>query len=134
MYTSVPSFLNGNWMRRGAEHHTIATQPFLRRIHTAPKCRSISIGDRFPATWLADQEEDVFVAGERDNVPPTTLRNQFIPAEPAELELSVINWPTVNRRWPMRCSGKYCAQIWSRLPVVAIGATTDHGRTTAGHA
>ena len=115
MYTSFPSFLNGNWMRRGAEHHTIATQPFLRRIHTAPKCRSISIGDRFPATWLA-------------------LRNQFIPAEPAELELSVINWPTVNRRWPMRCSGKYCAQIWSRLPVMAIGATTDHGRTTAGHA
>ena len=30
------------------------------------------------------------VPGELDNVPPTTIRDQFIPAEPAELELSVI--------------------------------------------
>jgi hypothetical protein len=37
VYTGVPLFPNGNWMGRGAVHHTIAAQLFLRRVRTAPK-------------------------------------------------------------------------------------------------
>ena len=89
MYTGVPLFLNGNWMRRGAVHDTIAAHPFLRRTRTAQKCRSFSVGDRFPATWLADQEKCPSPASSTTSRRPPS-RTQFIPAEPAELELSVV--------------------------------------------
>ena len=87
--TSVPLFVNGEGMRGGSVHHTIAAHPFLGYVSTAPKYRFFSVGDRFPAMWLVDQD-GVSVPGELYDVPLTTIRDQFIPAEPAELELGVI--------------------------------------------
>ena len=89
MDTGAPSFLNGNWLRRGAVHDTIAAHPFLRRTRTAQKCRSFSVGDRLPATWLADQEKCPSPASSATSRRPPS-RTQFIPAEPAEMELSVV--------------------------------------------
>ena len=89
MSTSVPLFVNGEGMRGGAVHHTIAEHPFLGFVHTAPKYRFFSVGDRFPALWQVD-EGGVSVPGELYDVPLTTIREQFIPAEPAELELGVV--------------------------------------------
>lgn len=87
--TSVPLFVNGEGMRGGSVHHSIADQPFLGAAHTAPIYRFYSVGDRFPALWpVADG--GVSVVGELYDVPLTTLRERFIPAEPEELELSVI--------------------------------------------
>lgn len=87
--TSVPLFVNGEGMRGGSVHHSIADHPFLGAAHTAPIYRFYSVGDRFPALWpVADG--GVSVVGELYDVPLTTLRERFIPAEPAELELSVI--------------------------------------------
>ena len=45
--------------------------------------------DRFPALWPVD-EGGTSVVGELYDVPLDTLRDRFIPAEPEELELSVI--------------------------------------------
>jgi len=76
-------------MRGGSVHHTIAAHPFLGHVHTAAKYRFFSVGDRFPALWLVDKG-GVSVPGELYDVPLTTIRDQFIPAEPAELELGVV--------------------------------------------
>jgi gamma-glutamylcyclotransferase (GGCT)/AIG2-like uncharacterized protein YtfP len=87
--TSVPLFVNGEGMRGGSVHHSIAEHPFLGAAHTAPIYRFYSVGDRFPALWPV-AEGGVSVVGELYDVPLTTLRERFIPAEPEELELSVI--------------------------------------------
>ena len=87
--TSVPLFVNGEGMRGGSVHHSIADHPFLGAARTAPIYRFYSVGDRFPALWPVD-EGGVSVVGELYDVPLTTLRERFIPAEPEELELSVI--------------------------------------------
>ena len=87
--TSVPLFVNGEGMRGGSVHHSIADHPFLGAAHTAPIYRFYSVGDRFPALWPV-AEGGVSVVGELYDVPLTTLRERFIPAEPEELELSVI--------------------------------------------
>ena len=87
--TSVPLFVNGEGMRGGSVHHSIADHPFLGAAHTAPIYRFYSVGDRFPALWPV-AEGGVSVVGELYDVPLTTLRERFIPAEPDELELSVI--------------------------------------------
>jgi gamma-glutamylcyclotransferase (GGCT)/AIG2-like uncharacterized protein YtfP len=87
--TSVPLFVNGEGMRGGSVHHSIAEHPFLGPARTAPIYRFYSVGDRFPALWPV-AEGGVSVVGELYDVPLTTLRERFIPAEPSELELSVI--------------------------------------------
>lgn len=87
--TSVPLFVNGEGMRGGSVHHSIAEHPCLGVAHTAPIYRFYSVGDRFPALWQVD-DGGVSVIGELYDVPLTTLRERFIPAEPDELELSVI--------------------------------------------
>ena len=86
---NVPLFVNGEGMRGGSVHHTIAAHAFLGHVRTAAKYRFFSVGDRFPALWPVDQG-GVSVPGELYDVPLTTIRDQFIPAEPAELELSVV--------------------------------------------
>lgn len=87
--TSVPLFVNGEGMRGGSVHPSIAEHPFLGAASTAPIYRFYSVGDRFPALWPV-AEGGVSVVGELYDVPLTTLRERFIPAEPDELELSVI--------------------------------------------
>ena len=89
MSSSIPLFVNGEGMRGGAVHHTIAEHPFIGYVHTAPKYRFFSVGDRFPALRPVEKG-GVSVPGELYRVPLTTIRDQFIPAEPPELELSVI--------------------------------------------
>lgn len=87
--TSVPLFVNGEGMRGGSVHHSIADRPFLGNARTAPIYRFYSVGDRFPALWPV-AEGGVSVVGELYDVSLDTLRERFIPAEPDELELSVI--------------------------------------------
>jgi hypothetical protein len=86
---SIPLFVNGEGMRGGAVHHTIEAHPFVGPARTAAKYRFFSVGDRFPALWPVDKH-GVSVPGEIYDVPLATIRDQFIPAEPAELELGVI--------------------------------------------
>ena len=86
--TTVPLFVNGDGMRGGRVHHTIEAHPFLGAARTAPRYRFYSVRDEFPALWPAD--DGVSVEGELYDVPLDVIRDAFIPAEPPELELSVV--------------------------------------------
>ena len=87
--TAAPLFVNGEGMRGGAVHANIAGNPFLGHARTAPRYRFYSVGDRFPALWPVG-EGGVSVPGELYEVPLAVIRDRFMPNEPAELELGVI--------------------------------------------
>jgi len=89
MTTTVPLFVNGDGMRGGRVHHTIEAHPFLGAARTAPRYRFFSVRDEFPALWPV-AEDGVSIEGELYDVPLDVIRDAFIPAEPPELELSVV--------------------------------------------
>ena len=86
---TVPLFVNGDGMRGGRVHHTIEAHPFLGAARTAPRYRFYSVRDEFPALWPV-AEDGVSIEGELYDVPLDVIRDRFIPAEPPELELSVV--------------------------------------------
>ncbi len=87
--TTVPLFVNGEGMRGGSVHHSIEAHPFLGEAVTAPRYRFWSVGGRFPALTPVE-DGGVPVPGELYDVPLTVVRDAFMPAEPPELELGVI--------------------------------------------
>ncbi|WP_396345290.1 gamma-glutamylcyclotransferase [Haloechinothrix sp. LS1_15] len=82
-------FLNGGGMRGGPLHHQLRGAPLVRQARTAPKYRFYAVDDRFPALEPVSSG-GVAVAGELYDLPMETLRDSLLPAEPRELELSVI--------------------------------------------
>jgi gamma-glutamylcyclotransferase (GGCT)/AIG2-like uncharacterized protein YtfP len=87
--TSVPLFVNGEGMSGGAVHYSIDGHPFLGHARTAPRYRFYSVRDEFPALWRVD-DGGVSIEGELYEVPLEVVRDRFIPAEPPELELGVL--------------------------------------------
>ena len=87
--TSVPLFVNGGGMRGGNIHHTIEGLPFLGTARTAPRYRFFAVRDEFPGLWRVD-EGGVSIEGELYDVPLHVIRDRFVPAEPPELELGVL--------------------------------------------
>jgi hypothetical protein len=86
---NVPLFLNGEGMRGGRVHPSIAQYPFLGEARTAPRYRFYVYEDRFPALWpVADG--GVSVPGELVELPLEAVRDEFLPVEPPELELGVV--------------------------------------------
>lgn len=85
----VYMFLNGGGMQGGELHHQLLGAPLVRPARTAPKYRFYSVNDRFPALEPVESG-GVAVAGELYDLPLETLRDSLLPAEPPELELSVI--------------------------------------------
>jgi hypothetical protein len=86
---NVPLFLNGEGMRGGRVHPHIARYPFLGEATTAPRYRFYVYDDRFPALWPV-RDGGVPVPGELVELPLEAVRDEFLPVEPAELELGVI--------------------------------------------
>jgi len=82
-------FLNGGAMRGGPLHHLLAGAPLVGVVRTAPHYRFYSVGDIFPAIEPV-KTGGVPVAGELYDLPWNVLRDSLLPAEPAELELGVI--------------------------------------------
>jgi len=86
---TVPLFLNGEGMRGGRVHPSIAHHRFLGEARTAPRYRFYVYEDRFPALWpVADG--GVSVPGELVELPLEAVRDEFLPVEPPELELGVV--------------------------------------------
>lgn len=82
-------FLNGTAMTGGADHHLAGGSRLLGEAHTAPRYRFHSVAGRYPAL------EDVgpggaAIAGELYEMSYEQLREVLLPAEPAGLELGVI--------------------------------------------
>ena len=87
--TNVPLFVNGEGMSGGQVHYSIEGHPFLGKARTAPRYRFFSVRDEFPALWPVD-EGGVSIDGELYEVPLEVIRDSFMPAEPPELELGVL--------------------------------------------
>jgi hypothetical protein len=85
----VPLFLNGEGMRGGRVHPAIAQYRFLGEVRTAPRYRFYVYEDRFPALWPA-ADGGVPVPGELIELPLEAVRDKFLPMEPPELELGVV--------------------------------------------
>jgi gamma-glutamylcyclotransferase (GGCT)/AIG2-like uncharacterized protein YtfP len=82
-------FLTGTAMTGGADHHLVGGSRLLGEVKTAPRYRFHSVGERYPAL------EDVgpggaAIAGELYEMSYRQLREVLLPAEPAGLELGVI--------------------------------------------
>jgi hypothetical protein len=89
MTVTVPLFVNGEGMRGGTVHHSIEGHPYLGAARTAPRYQFFSVRDEFPALWPVD-EGGSSIEGELYDVPLAVIRDRFIPAEPPELELGVL--------------------------------------------
>ena len=89
MTVKVPLFVNGEGMSGGKVHYSIEGLPFLGKARTAPRYRFFSVRDEFPGLWLVD-EGGVSIEGELYEVPLEVIRDRFVPAEPPELELGVL--------------------------------------------
>ena len=82
-------FLTGDGMAGGPLHHQLHGAPLVAVTRTAPEYRFYSVRDRFPA--LEQVTEGGYpIAGEVYQVSLAVLRDYLLPAEPAELELGVI--------------------------------------------
>lgn len=84
----VQLFVNGAGMRGGGVHHNIASYPFLGEVRTAPRYRFYSVRDEFPGLVLAADGDAI--AGEVYDVPLEVIAERFMPDEPPELELGVV--------------------------------------------
>ena len=85
----VPLFVNGEGMSGGKVHYSIEGHKFLGPARTAARYRFFSVRDEFPGLWPVD-EGGVSTEGELYEVPLEVIRDSFMPAEPPELELGVL--------------------------------------------
>ena len=81
---------NGEGMRGGSVHHNIADQPFVGERTTAAKYRFFSVRDEFPGLLPVSDGSGAAVRGELYDVPLDVIRDRFLPDEPPELELGVV--------------------------------------------
>ena len=86
---TVPLFLNGEGMRGGRVHPSIARYQFLGEAATALRYRFYVLDGRFPALWPVG-DGGVSVPGELYELPLVAVRDEFMPVEPPELELMVV--------------------------------------------
>jgi gamma-glutamylcyclotransferase (GGCT)/AIG2-like uncharacterized protein YtfP len=77
-------------MRGGAVYANLAGEPFLGEATTAPRYRFFSVRDEFPGVVDVGTEDGGAVAGELYDVELRTLLDRFLPGEPGELELGVV--------------------------------------------
>ncbi len=86
----VRMFLNGGGMRGGPVHHHIeGIAQFIGEVRTAPSYRFYSVRDEFPGIYRVGSD-GFAILGELYELPMGVLRDGLLPAEPAELELSII--------------------------------------------
>lgn len=84
-------FLNGGAMRGGPLHGMLRGAPLVAETSSAPSYRFYSVEDRFPAMDSVPVGSAGYpVAGEVYDVSLDVLHDSLLPAEPEELELSVI--------------------------------------------
>ena len=118
--TMIPLFVNGEGMSGGKVHYSIEGHRFLGAARTAPRYRFYSVRDEFPGLWPV-AEGGASIEGELYEVPLEVIRDSFMPAEPPELELGVLELD----------DGSSSLVVFMRRDVVESGAglvdITDHG-------
>jgi gamma-glutamylcyclotransferase (GGCT)/AIG2-like uncharacterized protein YtfP len=82
-------FLTGDGMPGGPLHHKLHGAPLIAETRTAPRYRFYSVGGHYPALEPAPAG-GFAIEGEIYDVPLSVLRDQLLPAEPAALELGMV--------------------------------------------
>lgn len=85
----VKMFVNGQAMSGGSLNHALAHARLIGPANTAPRYRFYSVRDEFPGLYPVD-DGGASVPGELYEVDYAILRDQLLPNEPGELELTVI--------------------------------------------
>lgn len=83
-------FLNGTAMSGQKDHACHIGSTFLGPARTAAAFRFFAVRDEFPGL-LAVEKSGRSIDGELYEIPEPVLRDQLLPAEPAELELGTIH-------------------------------------------
>lgn len=87
---TVRFFVSGEGMRGGRLNEGLGSARFLGPTRTAPHYRFYSVRDEFPGVFPVADGAGHSIAGEAYEVAYETLRAVFLPREPPELELGVI--------------------------------------------
>lgn len=90
MSQQVRMFVNGQAMRGGTLNDALLDAGFLGEQRTSPSYRFYTVRDEFPGLYAAAPGNGVRIAGEVYRVSYTQLREELLPREPPELELTVI--------------------------------------------
>lgn len=85
----IRMFVNGQAMSGGSLNHALTEARLIGPAQTAARYRFYSVRDEFPGLHPVD-EGGVSVPGELYEVDYATLREQLLPNEPVELELTLI--------------------------------------------
>jgi gamma-glutamylcyclotransferase (GGCT)/AIG2-like uncharacterized protein YtfP len=84
-------FLNGTGMAGQATHWIVGDSPLVAETSTAPRYKFHAVGGAYPALEdVGDGDGGASVLGEVYDVSYVQLREVLLPAEPAGLELGVI--------------------------------------------
>jgi gamma-glutamylcyclotransferase (GGCT)/AIG2-like uncharacterized protein YtfP len=117
-------FLNGTGMAGEADHWIVGDSPLVARTSTAPRYRFYAVGGAFPGLDDVGTGEDsggAAIAGEVYDVSYEQLREVLLPAEPAGLELGVIELADGTGSLAMIVRRDYAEQA-TRQDISAIGS------------
>lgn len=88
--TTVTFFVNGEGLRGGLLNDGLQSARYLGPTRTAPLYRFYAVRDEFPGLYPAPDGAGTSIEGETYEVDYETLGSTFLPREPAELELGII--------------------------------------------
>lgn len=88
--TTITFFVTGEGMRGGRLNEGLRSARFLGPVKTAPTYHFYSVRDEFPGLYPAPDDKGRSIEGEAYEVDYETLRATFLPREPPELELGII--------------------------------------------
>lgn len=86
---NIRMFVNGQAMSGGSLNVALAQAQLVGPATTAPRYRFYSMADQFPGLHPVESD-GVAIPGELYEVDYATLRENLLPNEPVELELTVI--------------------------------------------
>ncbi|ALM50963.1 gamma-glutamylcyclotransferase [Halomonas huangheensis] len=86
---TLKMFVNGQAMSGGSINFALEGAKYLGKASTAKKYRFYSVRDEFPGLWPVSECGEK-IPGELYEVTYQQLREELLPNEPDELELSVI--------------------------------------------
>jgi gamma-glutamylcyclotransferase (GGCT)/AIG2-like uncharacterized protein YtfP len=132
---TVLMFVNGQAMSGGPLHDALHGARCLGSVRTAPGYRFFSFGDVFPGIAPA-ADGGWSVPGEVYEVRYAQLRDELLPREPAELELSVIRLEDGRGCLSMVCRQLPTAEgeIGEIREIIAPGGWRAHLSSLAGQA
>lgn len=125
-HTTVTMFVNGQAMSGGTLNDALSSARYIGPVRTAPHYKFFSYDDVFPGL-LRVPDGGWSVPGEIYEVGYTELREELLPREPSELELSVIELEDGSGSLSMVC--RRAPIDGEAREILATGGWREHLRT-----